>query len=240
MKRTLVLCLGMIALFSSCQYLGGERIKGDGNVTTNTHAITDFKGVDVGGAIELYLIQDPAYSVKVETDKNLHEFIEVYKDGNILHIRPANNTNLDPTGKIKVYVSAPSYSRVGASGACSIESQNKLSSDGTMLIDLSGASEAKLDIKSPNVDVEASGACGMTLKGETKNLSVSASGSTNIKAFELLSENADVEISGAGDVDIYASVKLNASTSGASSIRYKGNAAVTSDVSGAGSVKKVD
>jgi hypothetical protein len=240
MKRTLVLCLSMIVLFSSCHYFDGERVKGDGNITTQTHSVTDFEGVEVGGAIELYVTTDPSYSVKVEADKNLHEFIEVFKTGNTLHVRPANNTNLSPSGKIKVYVSAPSYTKIGASGACNVESQNKLISKANMLVDLSGASEAKLDIQSPNVDVEASGACGITLKGETKNLSISCSGSTSVKAFDLLSENADVEISGAGDVDVYVSVKLNASTSGASSIRYKGNATVSTDVSGSGSVKKVD
>lgn len=240
MKRVLLLSLGMIFLFSSCHYLERHKIKGDGDVSQQAHAITDFKGVDVGGAIELYLTQDAAYSVKVETDKNLQQYIEVYKDGDILRVHTANNTNLDPTGRIKVYVSAPAYRKIAASGACKVISESKLSADGTMDIDLSGASEANLDIKAPNVSVEASGACSITLKGETKNLSIDGSGSTDVKAFELLSENADVEISGAGEVNIYASVKLDANASGASSIRYKGNASVSTDISGSGSVKKVD
>ncbi len=240
MKPLLILSLCSIVLFSSCQFIEGERVEGDGNITTQTHSITGFKGVEVGGSIELYLTQDSGYSVKVETDKNLHEFIEVTKDGDVLRIHPANNTNLDPSGKIKVYVSAPSYTRIGASGACNIESSNKLSAENSLHIDLSGASEVNLDITAPNVNVEASGACNLSLKGETKTLSINGSGNTNVKAFDLLSENTSVELSGASDVDVYASVKLDANTSGASSIRYKGNATVSSDISGAGSVKKVN
>src|ERR1700754_3459954 len=129
--------------------------------------------------------------------------------------------------------------KIGASGACNVYSENRLTSDGGMDIDLSGACNANLDVKAPNVEVEASGASEVSLKGETQNLSINGSGSTNVKAFELLSENGDVEISGSSDVEIYASVKLNAHTSGASSIRYKGNAKVETDMSGASSVKKV-
>ena len=241
MKRSLFFSICMIFVLSSCHYFEGKRVDGDGNVISQARSVTDFKGVEVGGAIELYLTQDSAYSVKVETDNNLQEFIEVYKEGDILRVRTANNINLDPTGdRIKVYVSAPSYRKIGASGACKVIAQNKLSHESGIDIDLSGASEAQLEIQAPNVDVEASGACNLTMRGQTKDLTIDGSGSTEIKAFDLLSENADIELSGAGDVDIYASVKVDARTSGSSSIRYKGNATVSSDISGAGSVKKVD
>ena len=46
-------------------------------------------------------------------------------------------------------------------------------------------------------------------------------------------------MSGAGDAEVFASVKLDVEVSGASDVKYKGNAAVSQDVSGAGSVKKV-
>jgi hypothetical protein len=49
-----------------------------------------------------------------------------------------------------------------------------------------------------------------------------------------------VAISGAGSAEVYASVKLDATVSGAGNVNYKGNASeVNQHVSGAGSVKKV-
>ena len=240
MKRTWAIFAGLLILLSSCHYFEGERVKGDGNVTTETLPITDFKGVDVGGAIDLYLTQGDTYSVKVVTDQNLHQYIEVKKDGSVLRVHPTRNTNLDATGKIKVYVTAPSFASIEASGACTVTSETKLTSQAGIDVDLTGASKAELDLNAPNVGIEASGASGVSLKGETKNLSVNGSGSSSIKAFELLSETADVDISGASDADVYASVKLNGQSSGASTIRYKGNAQATVDKSGAGTVKKVD
>ncbi len=67
-----------------------------------------------------------------------------------------------------------------------------------------------------------------------------SSGSTDIKCMELMAENVDVHITGAGDAEVFASVKLDVSVSGAGNVKYKGNAVVNKSVSGAGSVKKVE
>ena len=84
------------------------------------------------------------------------------------------------------------------------------------------------------------GASSLKLKGQTKDLHIEGSGASHAKCFELLSENATVDVAGASSVEVFASVKLNADASGASDVRYKGNAAVSQSASGAGSVKKVE
>ncbi|MBL0130494.1 MAG: DUF2807 domain-containing protein [Chitinophagaceae bacterium] len=76
--------------------------------------------------------------------------------------------------------------------------------------------------------------------GDTKDFSVQGSGSTDINCFELFAENTKVELSGAGDAEVFASVKLDVHVSGAADVKYKGNANVSQEVSGAGSVKKVE
>ena len=105
---------------------------------------------------------------------------------------------------------------------------------------MSGACNADFGIKAPSVKVILSGACAVKLNGETKDFSVEGSGSTTVDCFDLLSENANIDLSGAGNANVYASVKLDASASGSTDIRYKGSPAVNSSVSGAGSVKKAD
>ena len=57
---------------------------------------------------------------------------------------------------------------------------------------------------------------------------------------DLLSENADVDASGASHIEIYASVKIDGQASGASSVNYKGNAQSSVEKSGASSVNKKD
>ncbi len=233
--------LFVVSLLSmSCHFLHGERIKGDGNITKQDRPVSDFNRVDVSGAIDVFVTQDSAFSVKVETDGNLQEFIEVYKEGEVLRIRPRENTNPDPSRSIKVYVAAPVYKELEAAGASSINGTGKITGDAGLEINVTGASKADLTIKAPEVNVEATGASSITIKGETKDLSGKGSGSSTLLCLDLLAENADIEVSGASSADVYASVKLDAKASGASHVKYKGNANVSRSESGASSVTKME
>lgn len=240
MRPILVATVLSVILISSCDFVGGKRVDGNGNVTTQARTASNFSGVDVSGAIDVYLTNDPGYSVKVETDQNLQELVEVYTSGNLLRIHTKDGYNLHSSGAVKVHVSAPVFNRLEASGACKIRTQNKIVGTEKLDIGMSGACEIELDLNSPEVTIDASGACIAKLRGETKNLRVQGSGSTNIRAFELMTENADLDLSGAGTAEIFASQKINAGASGATDIRYKGNATINSNTSGAASVKKVD
>ncbi len=96
-----------------------------------------------------------------------------------------------------------------------------------------------MEVDAPALDVEISGSGTVNLKGETKDFDLDLSGAANAHCYDLLSENTKVVISGAGDAEVYASVKLDAHVSGAGAVSYKGNASnVNQNVSGAGSVKK--
>jgi hypothetical protein len=121
-----------------------------------------------------------------------------------------------------------------------VHSENKINSTKTLNIHLSGASYAELDLNAPAVDADLSGACKLILRGETKDLTIDGSGATHAKCYDLKAENAEIDISGAGDVEVFASVKLDVEVSGAGNVKYKGNPSVDRNVSGAGSVNKVE
>ncbi len=241
MKRIILFALTAVVTLSSCWYIGGKRVHGNGNITTSERTAGTFKSVEVSGALNVYVKQDSArHAVKVEADENLQEFIVTEEHNGVLHIYPRNNYNLDPTRKIKIYVFAPQYSRFVVSGASEISGENRLVSNETIDVDLSGASVAKFDIKAPGVNAEASGASTIALNGETKDLSIDGSGASHFECFGLLAENTSVGLSGACSAEVYGSVKLDVEASGASDVRYRGAAAVTQDLSGASNIKKVD
>lgn len=229
-----------VTLFSSCSFFGGERIRGNGVIKTENRTAGSFNSVHVSGNADVYVKQDSVFSISVESDENLMEYILTNIDGNTLEIRPRDRANLKPSRSIKVYVSGPSLRNFEASGACDIFSENKIMSAESISIQLSGASDVKMDIMAPSIKVDLSGAGTVTLSGQTKDFKVDGSGSTDIKCFDLLSENTDVELSGAGDAEVYASIKLDVRVSGAADVKYKGSPTVNQNISGAGSVKKVD
>ena len=240
MRKLFVLVYISSILFTSCRGIFGKRILGDGNIKTETRSAGQFNSVDVSGAIDLYVKQDADRSLKIEADENLLSYIEVTNDGDKLVIRPKNGFNLKPSKDIKVYVSSPLFKRLEASGACDIYSENQITSAEEVNIDMSGSCDAKLDIKAPKVSTDFSGACSAELKGETKDLYMEGSGSSDFKCFGLMAENVDVNISGAGDAEVSASVKLSVDVSGAAGVKYKGSPSVDQKISGAGSVKKVE
>ncbi len=240
MKRFIILSILFSILLSSCHFFGGKRIRGNGKITTQNRTVNAFTSVDVRGAIDVYVKQDSVVSVKIEADENLLEYVQVTVDGSTLDIREEKGYNLKSAKGIKVYVSGPSFKHFEASGACDIYSENQINSTEPISIDLSGACDVKMELKTPAIDVDLSGAGKITLKGETKDFDVDGSGSTNVRCFELMTENTRVEMSGAGDAEVFASLKLDVHVSGAADVKYKGNAAVSQKISGAGSVKKVE
>ena len=240
MKPILIISIAFVILLTSCHYFGGERVHGNGHIKTESRTAGHFVAVDVSGSIDVFIKQDSVRSIRIEADENLLEFITVDTDGEKLFIHERDGYNLDPTRDIKVYVSSPLFKHLEASGACDIISENQINASENLGIGMSGSCGVQIDVRAPKVDADLSGACKIELKGQTKEFRVEGSGSTDIICKDLLAEDVSVGISGAGEAEVFASVKLNVQVSGSGDVRYRGNAAVTQDVSGAGTVKKMD
>lgn len=225
---------------SSCNLIDGRRIKGNGKIITKTYDLNNFKSIDGEGAIHFYLVQDSNYSVKVETDENLMNHLEVKVNDGELEVGNRDRSWLSPSKEIKVFVSMPVIRSINVSGASSIKTEGKFVQDNEIAIDASGASDGELQVRAPKINLDASGASTISISGETKDVKGEATGASTIKAFDLKAENVNVEASGASTANVFASISLIADASGASGINYKGNPTVTSDASGASSVKKVD
>ena len=240
MKKIALFSLVIFVFASGCREMAGRRIRGSGHVITENRTASGFSNIDVSGAIDVYVRQDSSTSVKVEADDNILEYIEVHTDGSTLEIYTENNIRLRPSNKIKVYVSNPHYKEIQVSGASSVRCENEITSSEDLHIDISGASEGSLELNAPKVSVNLTGASNASVKGKTKDFEGSASGASEIRGFDLLSENANVDASGASHIEIFASVKIDGEASGASSVNYKGNAQSNVGKSGASSVNKKD
>jgi hypothetical protein len=148
--------------------------------------------------------------------------------------------NLNPSKQIKVYVSSAVLKSFEASGACGIFSDGKINNSSNANIDLSGSCSTTLDINAPKISADVSGSCTLNLKGETKDFKIQGSGSTTLKCYDLVADNVDLDISGAGDVEVYANSRLTGSISGAADVHYKGSAQTDIHTSGASSVNKTN
>ncbi len=227
-------------LFISCNILDFRRIRGNGSITNRDYNLKNFKSISTGGVVHLYVRQDSSWSVKIETDDNLFEYLQVEKNGNELKVSHRRGVNLSPTNEIKLFVSLPVIRQLQIGGASAVKTESKFMQDEEMSLDLSGASSGEMEVRAPRVKISVSGASTLDISGETKDISADVSGASTLRAFDLKSENADADASGASTAQVFASMNLKADASGASHIKYKGDPKLTSDASGASSVKKAD
>src|ERR1700742_4954555 len=118
--------LAIPVFLAACEGIGGKRVHGNGNIKTEDRPVSNFKHVEVGGAAKVLVSQGDHASVKIETDENLLPYMEVSQDGDKIFIHEKHGFNLKPTHEIRIYVTAPIFSSIEASGACDIIGETKI------------------------------------------------------------------------------------------------------------------
>jgi hypothetical protein len=232
-----LLLFAPLFLLSSCIFFG-EHIRGNGHVISQGRDVGSFSSIDAGGSLKVHLMQGAANSLRIEADENLQPYIETYVEGGTLIIKTKNGYDLDPSEDIVVYTTAPQYRHVEGSGSVDILSDNTLSSNEAVALELSGSGNIDAAISAPSLSVDISGSGDVLLKGTAQEFKGSVSGSGSIKAFDLTTDHTRLEISGAADAEITANQTLDVKVSGSGDVQYKGAARVSQSVSGNGSVKK--
>ena len=240
-KQLFWIVLALSVITTSCRNVFGKRIRGDGNIRTEERSVNNFKNVTVSGAAKVMVSQGDKPAVKIEGDANLLQYIDVVQEGDRIRIKERSGFHLDPTSDLRIYVTAPIYNHIDVAGACDIIGQTKITQTEDLSMDVSGAGDIKMELDAPRLRAEVSGGGSINLKGQAKDVDLQLTGAGDAHCYDLLSENTKVDITGAGSAQVYASVKLDATVSGAGDVSYKGNApTVNQHVSGAGSVKKAE
>jgi len=228
MKKIIRVLTGlMAALFIAAvaMPLQAQRLKGNKNVLSQERNVGNFTGIDVGGAFDVYLTIKNEPSLIIETDENLQDNIttKIRNDKLVISSSAIRNAT-----KLNIYISAPEITYIKTSGAASLEVSNTLSADLLQLV-ASGASDIRLDADVDELITEASGASTVRLTGTAANHQVKASGAADIKAGELLTRTTSVAASGASDVTINASEKVNRKISGAGAVKIAGTPEIIPD-----------
>jgi hypothetical protein len=240
MRNLLFVLLSVAVLSGSCRFVSGERVRGNGNLQTENRTQSGFRGVEQHGSFDLFVSTGATTSVKIEAEENILPYIETYVDGDILKIDTKDGYWLSPKRQVKIFVTAPDYYRIKSYGSGNIIGENKIVSTSKLDLGVSGSADIKMEVDAPEIDADITGSGNLNLNGKTKIFHSSVSGSGNIRAYDLLSEETKVRVTGSGNADVYASVSLDVNVAGSGDVRYKGNGKVSSSIAGSGDVKKVD
>jgi hypothetical protein len=194
------------------------QIRGNGEITKQNHNIGSFDAIKVDGARTVYLTQGDSFSVEVETDSNIQEYVTVEVKGSTLNF--GFNTNKIKKYKVlNFYVTAPDIKQIRVSGASDMISKGTLSGDDLKII-VSGASDIILDVDYKSIITKVSGASDVTLTGVTVSSVVESSGASDFHGKNLVSTSSVVNASGASSCFVNAKSNLSYQVSGASEVRY--------------------
>jgi hypothetical protein len=240
MKYLFVFFVSCAFLASSCRFMEGKRVRGNGELTTDQRAVGSFDQVESFGSFDVEVSTADQNMVKVEADENLLRYIETYIDGNTLKIKTKNGYSLRPRVRIKVMVYGPQFSSIVSNGSGNVNGQNRIISPDELNLEVNGSGNIRMQVEARSIDAKIAGSGNISLEGTAKKGENSIHGSGNIMAGNLQTEESEVEIAGSGSAEVYATSSLDVNIMGSGGVHYKGAASVNSHIAGSGSVKKID
>lgn len=229
----LSLIVSMAIFFSGCVFADG--IKGNGKVVDDEREVSGFSKIEISGAFNVFIKQGNDEFLKLEAEENLISLVETEVVGDKLKIYTTKS--IQPTEDMNVFLTFRDLSGMNISGACELTSQGKLDLK-ELDLEASGASEVYLDLEAGFLEAGFSGASEIELAGKVEKMEIGLSGASELDAYELECDYCGINVSGAGNARLFVNKELDAEVSGAADIIYRGNAALSSSVSGAGSIKK--
>jgi len=226
-----ILCTGIAGSLNAQT----KRVKGSGNVKSESRNVKNFTGVKTATAIDIYLTQGSDFKVVVEADDNLIDEIVTEVEDGVLKVY-LDRVNITSFEKMVVKVTMKEIDYISASSAGDVIGETLIKAD-DLKIRTSSAGDVKIEVDANTLDLATSSSGDITISGKADYLEASTSSAGDIKGYDLTVREANISASSAGDVRITVTEKLKARSSSAGDIYYMGNPTyVDSKASSAGDV----
>lgn len=224
------------ALLTSCDY---EAIRPSGEVTSREVSVSNYNSIEVSDAFEVHVFfSDTEEKITIEANSDLHNKVVVENVNNTLIIRLKNRLSIKGKSTLNAFVTTKNINNFDVSGAAKIVLYDELISENSK-IELSGASDFFGEVNVNNMELRTVGASEINLFGNINNFKASLSGASELKDYDLITKNADINISGASDAWLSITESLKIEASGASVLKYKGDATILEQkVSGSAKILK--
>jgi hypothetical protein len=232
MKNFIAILIIAISL-ASCD----PGVQGNGNVKSQSRNVESFDAIDISGGYEIHIAQTGESSLRIEADENLHQYIETYVENGTLYV--SSERRIGRSKELDLYLTVDQLRAIESSGATEVTTRGVVKGD-QLSLDFSGAVEAELELNYERLRGDFSGAAELNLSGKADEVSIDASGAVEVNALDLETRRFSLDISGAGEFEVFVTEELNVEASGAVEVNYKGNPEnVNRKVSGAASIEPI-
>ena len=217
----------IVGLLSALFFLGAWKpfgeVVGSGNLVTNEKFFSDFSSVDASSGFDVEISQSNSYSILIEADDNVMEYIDVRKSGDTLMIGLELGYDFESV-TLNAEIAMPELHSLELSGGAGGILEG-FSATYQFSVDLSGGSALRGEfVTSEDVDLDLSGGSVLTgLVGEANDLTIDASSGSVLDLSNFTVHDVSVELSGGSISTINLDGRLDADLSGGSQLWYIGD-----------------
>ena len=207
---------------------------------TENRAVSGFHIIDSRGGYDIFLTQGEKEGLRLEGEADDLAKIETGVKSGTLVIKRKNSNWDTKSEKIKIFIDYIKLEEIKNSGSADLVFE-KLHTGSKLALNIAGSGSVVGKFELDDISISIAGSGSAEISGKAVNQKISISGSGDVKAFEMLTANCDVQIAGSGDVEVNVEKKIYAKIAGSGDIRYKGNPAnIESKTAGSGSIKKMN
>jgi len=235
----------LLVLLSGClmvsldNFPAANAVQGTGEVVYRRFSIPEFTGIDINGDYTVVYKHSDTHGVTVIMQENLFHYLNVGVQNGILNINSGRPFRTGRTYTPIVHIYAPYLNSISFGGSVTVENWDKISTQ-TLTINAGGAINGSIHVNVDILDITVGGAADFVFTGTASSANINLAGSGEINAENLQTENAIVNVAGAGTVDIAVSKTLNVIIAGAGTVQYIGNPRVSQSIAGVGRVRQRD
>jgi len=228
--------LGAVTFFS-LDALAQKKVKGNGNLTTETRDVSTFDAIEVNGFMEVTLVQGNKESVVVKTDKNLQEYLEVNVNNGILTVAWNDALKDKEISHIEVEITLEDIHSLTSVGIGNLSCKNTLNLN-ELKLEVAGLGNIELDLNCQELNAEIAAIGNVSFKGKANTVNMECAGIGNLNAGNFVVQSMVLESAGLGNVRVNAVKEISIESSGIGNVTYVGGAKVIAlDKSGLGEVK---
>lgn len=226
-----------VLLFSqSCVYVESLDDVPPRGQSTRIYDFKNFTAVQAGNAFRVHIVAGNTYEVSASGELNDLDDLQIFVQKGELILR-YNDGWHNRRGRIDIDISMPVLTSLDFTEAVDSDVTGFENMD-DVEIDLSGASKCDFVGSAKRIEFDLTGASQLYMEGESQYLNGELAGASQVNAFNLMVEEADLDLSGASTGKVWATRFLKVDASGASIVRYKGNPGIQKQLSGGSTLRQ--
>ena len=222
--------------------LGGHTIVANNDVTTKNVRILDFSKIEINGVeAQIRYSQADNYEVKVTTNEYLHDILTITVDVNTLVIKPSDKykKNRKKAACLIIDISSPGIELIRNNSNSNIQFETEIAvPEFRIENNAKGNISGMKSVETDKMEIENTNAGNITLVGKIQKADMLLLGTGKLNLENCSIKNCKCEHSGAGDLYVYVTSKLDAKIFGKGNIYYMGEPKIISETPGTGRLIK--